>query len=686
MDWIYDIEVFPNTFTMAIGGVGVKESYVFEISDRKNEYNEFRKFLHRLHRNGDRMIGFNNIGFDYPVIHHMLKYRVSDAEEIYNFAMDVITVDREDRFKYIIPDWKQVIPQVDLFKIKHFDNVARATSLKIIEFNMRSPNIEDLPFPVGATLTDEQKDVLIEYNKHDVKETFKFYQECLEDIAFRETLGKKYGMNLTNHNDTKIGKDYFIMKLEESEEGICYTRHKGGRRVRQTKRDSINLGEVVFPYVKFERPEFQAVMDWLMKQTITETKGVFNDIPEENLGDLAKYCHMIEKKKKFKSEPSQKELDEFYAEHPLGWVEERLLKSGKISHYGHWRIAPNLNTIVDGFQYDFGTGGIHGATSSSIYDTNEDVVIVSKDVKSYYPNLAIVNRVYPEHLSELFCDIYQEVYEERQRYPKGSSENAVMKLALNGTYGASNDKYSPFYDPKFTMAITINGQLSLCQLAEKLVEVEGLKVVMINTDGLEYVVPHENKGEADEICKDWEHLTGLILEGGTYERLCIRDVNNYIGIDGENGSIKRKGAYQHEGLGHHQNQSALVVKMAAEDSLLHEGDVRRFITGHDNKWDFMLRAKIPRSSRLVTINQDGDETPQQNICRYYISTQGKQLMKIMPPLPKDPEKERYIGIDRKWLVKVCNDIEEFSWDIDYEYYIEEAEKLVESLMGPENNP
>jgi hypothetical protein len=44
------------------------------------------------------------------------------------------------------------------------------------------------------------------------------------------------------------------------------------------------------------------------------------------------------------------------------------------------------------------------------------------------------------------------------------------------------------------------------------------------------------------------------------------------------------------------------------------------------------------------------------------------------------EDERLIGIDKEWDVKVCNDIKEFSWDIDYNYYIQEAEKLVKPLL------
>jgi DNA polymerase elongation subunit (family B) len=195
-----------------------------------------------------------------------------------------------------------------------------------------------------------------------------------------------------------------------------------------------------------------------------------------------------------------------------------------------WRVASTLNVNFNGFRFDFGTGGIHGAVSKTKFYSDKDVVIKSYDVASYYPNLAIKNRVYPEHLSEMFCDIYEDVYNQRKSFPKGSVENAMMKLALNGVYGDSNNKFSPFYDPKYTMTITINGQLLLCKLAEKLSKIDGLRVIMANTDGLEFIVPREHESLSHRVCQEWEELTGLQLEGATYSKLLISDVNNYIGV------------------------------------------------------------------------------------------------------------------------------------------------------------
>ena len=35
-----------------------------------------------------------------------------------------------------------------------------------------------------------------------------------------------------------------------------------------------------------------------------------------------------------------------------------------------------------------------------------------------------------------------------------------------------------------------------------------------------------------------------------------------------------------------------------------------------------------------------------------------------------------MGIDTDWNVKVCNNIIDFDWDVDYDYYINESRKLV----------
>lgn len=140
--------------------------------------------------------------------------------------------------------------------------------------------------------------------------------------------------------------------------------------------------------------------------------------------------------------------------------------------------------------------------------------------------------------------------------------------------------------------------------------------------------------------------------------------------------VKRKGAYEYN-REWHQNHSALVVPKAAESHLLHGTGIREFIVNHPDFMDFMLRAKIPRGSRLVW-EIDGVDYELSNLTRYYASKTGGKLIKIMPPL-KGKTEDRRIGIEKQWLCQPCNKITQAVAPVDYEYYIQETEKLVLGL-------
>jgi hypothetical protein len=613
-DYVFDIETYPNVFTLAVEHAEAPLHWVFEISDLRNDSRQIIEFLQFLKDTDSRMVGFNNLGFDYPVIHTLIRMGHSDANTLYQKAMSIINSQDEDgsRWMHLVKPTDQFVTQIDLFKIHHFDNRARSTSLKVLEFNMRSDSIEDLPFPVGTVLNREQIEVLKEYNQHDVAQTKAFYHHTLDMIHFREELTRKYQRDFMNHNDTKIGKDYFVMKLEEA--GVaCYDFGPKGRTPRQTKRPVIHLKDAILPWIRFEQPEFNRVMNWLKAQSITETKGVFTD----------------------------------------------------------------LTATVNGFNFVFGLGGIHGSVESEVIESDSEHVIVDLDVTSYYPNLAITNGFHPAHLGKEFGVIYKHLFEQRKQYPKKSAESAMLKLALNGVYGDSNNQFSVFYDPLFTMSITLNGQLLLCLLAEGLMHIEGLRIIQVNTDGLTVRVPRTHKVLVDLARMAWQERTGLNLEEAVYKAMMVRDVNSYIGVF-ENGSTKRKGAYEYK-MGWHQNAGGLVIAKVAEKVLVEGAPIRQTVEQWPDIMDFMLRTKVPRSSHLG-LEVDGVTVRLQNTTRYYIAKGGGRLFKWMPPLAKKPGEWRKIGVESGWGVQVCNDIKDAGkLPVDFDYYVREVEKLCLSL-------
>ena len=612
--YAYDIETYINAFTIVIKHVDNPQwVWRYQISPWQNDIVDIKKTFERLHLNKDTLVGYNNIAFDYPIVHWILQQTNPTAKEIYDVAQAVIDASNKNQFKHKYSVWDSdwYVNQLDLLKVHHFDNKARMTSLKDLEFVMRSEDLMDLPYSPHEELTLSQAAEVLTYNEHDVDKTIQFFHKSTDAIESRRVLSEKFNYNFMNCSDAKIGKQYFINRLSETMPGFD--------KKAQTKRpDGINLGECVFDYIRFERPEFQKVLDDIRNTHITNTKGGVS-----------------------------------------------------------WKCD------VDGFHFDLALGGIHGSIeSASAYSTTEQI-IVDLDVTSYYPSMAIANDLYPEHLGKEFCTIYQDVKNQRLQYAKGTPENAMFKLALNAVYGDSNNKYSCFFDPKYTMTITINGQLMLCMLAEQLMKHPQLQMIQINTDGLTVKLPRDDVPWLEGVKTWWEQLTGLELEQVIYKSMHIRDVNNYIAV-GEDGKIKRKGAYEYK-LAYHQNQSALVVPKAAEAALVHGVDIREFIHNHDEPLDFLIRAKVPRSTKLNLVDtyaeemkeNPGKRTQIQRISRVHIAKNGQYLEKVMPPLAKKPDEWRHLSMLKGWKVAVCNNLKLFDpGNIDKNWYVREAEKLV----------
>ena len=607
---VYDIETYENCFTLSAEHADMPLRWSFEVSPWCDHRKHLWQWLLWLRSVNAQMVGFNNAGFDYPVLHLFCQMQgKATYADLYQKAMQIIqSRNEDDKFSHTVYPSDRFVDQIDLFRIHHFDNKSKMTSLKALEFNMRLDSVEDLPFPVGVPLSPDQVKVLREYNAHDVHATKAFYHESLPMIEFREQLTKKHGKDFLNHNDTKIGAEIFQMALENA--GVpCYEYGPNGRQPRQTQRPVINLYECIPNWVRFHTKEFQQVRERLARQSITETKGVFKD----------------------------------------------------------------LSAVCGGLEFVFGTGGIHASVDNDVFIADDQMMILDLDVTSMYPSIAISQGYYPEHLGPTFVKVYDQLREQRLQYKKGTPENAMLKLALNGVYGKSNDKFSIFYDPKFTMSVTLTGQLALAMLAERLAPIA--KIIQANTDGITIHVRRERYKQVKRICEQWEKETGLTLEEAEYSRMFVADVNSYI-AEGVDGKVKRKGRYEYD-VEWHQDASALVVAKVAEQVLLKGAPIRATVENWPDRMDFMCRVKIPRSSTLW--GSDGRQLP--NLLRYYVAKGGTALTKVMPPLAKKPGVFRHFSVVAGHRVCPCNNIADATLPVDFDWYVNEVEKLCLGMKG-----
>ena len=89
-DWVYDLETYPNVFTAAFEHVDAGVKLSFEISSWRNDSTSLMEFLNYLRNTDARLAGFNNIGFDYPILHMFMKMGKSDANTLYQKAAAII--------------------------------------------------------------------------------------------------------------------------------------------------------------------------------------------------------------------------------------------------------------------------------------------------------------------------------------------------------------------------------------------------------------------------------------------------------------------------------------------------------------------------------------------------------------------------------------------------------------------
>jgi hypothetical protein len=617
-----DFETLSNCFIAVFESVKSEDREIFTVHKDKNEILEFITFLERNIQLQEWHVSFNGLGFDSQITEHILRnkdqliYGYGDGEEIarwiYSKAQDVIgRQNRQEFLEFSLRDLQ--INQVDVFKLNHWDNNAKRSSLKWIQYTMDWKNIMDMPIHHTTDVTIDQIPEIITYCINDVKSTKQIMLLSKSQIELRKTLTEEYNINLFSASEPRISKELFLHFLS-GHTGI----RKWDLRQMRTHRPKIVVKDIILPYIQFKTATFENLLQKFQDVVIYpgETKGGF------------KY-----------------------------------------------------SVQYKGVKTDYGLGGIHGARSTKVYESTEDMVIMTSDVTSFYPNLAIRNRWSPGHLpQEEFCDLYEWFFEERKKIPKSDPKNYVYKIILNSTYGLSNDENSFLYDPEFTMRITINGQLSLTMLYEMICEeIPNAIPLMQNTDGLETLIPREYVDKYMDICARWEKRTMLQLEHDTYSKIILGDVNNYIAIT-ENGKAKSKGRFEYKDLALHKNKSFLIIPKAIQAYFVDGIKPEDYLAQNQNIFDYCGGVKIKGDWEFYEHSiLDGEHTVKhlQHTIRYFISNSGSKIIK------KNNTDGREIQVEAgKWMQTIMIDYVEkdfADYNINMKYYLDNIYKEIRSL-------
>jgi hypothetical protein len=192
--WVMDYETLSNCFIACFIHYKTEETKIFVVHTLKNDIKDFLTFLEDNIKHNEWHISFNGLSFDSQITHYVLDNKrkfinlTGDeiAKLIYAYAQKIINNQNKRAFSDY-PSWKMKIKQIDVFKLNHWDNMAKLSSLKWIQYSMDWKNVLEMPIHHNTEITTlEEIVMIIEYCLNDVESTKKIFGDTEVDLSLMQ--------------------------------------------------------------------------------------------------------------------------------------------------------------------------------------------------------------------------------------------------------------------------------------------------------------------------------------------------------------------------------------------------------------------------------------------------------------------------------------------------------------------
>lgn len=553
-----------------------------------------------------------------------------------------------------------------IFRLDHYHKSLKQTSINIKWYNLKEytmPPIGDLDrhyyherLPEAKGMTDRELNIhyrnvferfipreylqeMADYNDNDVYIVAELIRMNQEEVLLRYRISEEYNVDVFSASRSTIA-DKVIVKLYSKYTGL----HPKAFIDTKTIRRKILVSEILSDKIAFSTPELNDILSGIRSLTLRGEKGEFD----------REFTFM-------------------------------------------------------GTSYTIATGGLHSNEIPAVYVEDDEHIIVDRDVASYYPNMIRSLKVCQKHLiPKAWFRIADTIVDERLEHKhlakdkslddkerdKHATAAACLKIVANaGIFGKMGSEKSFLCDKKAMYQVTINGQLFLLMLIEKL-ELAGIHVISANTDGIVTIVPRELEQTADDICHWWEKHLGLELEFTYYTKYVTEGVNSYLTIK-RGGSSKFKGRMNPkmflEDLSKGYN-SPIVAKCVTE-YFINGTPVMETLRNAKSILDFCRTQNVNHKYRLeFTHVVDGKirtDVVQRNT-RFYISSTGGTLMKVesMGWNEYNEEQVKKSSLCAGQRVSICNTVDDTDiseLNVNYLYYYNEAMAIIEPIEQSRNN-
>ena len=341
-----------------------------------------------------------------------------------------------------------------------------------------------------------------------------------------------------------------------------------------------------------------------------------------------------------------------------------------------------FNLMIGECPVTLGYGGIHGAIPNFFWEETDTRGIWNEDVGSYYPHLCTINGYTSRNIPS--PKIYEDILERRMQAKAAGDKHTAnaLKLVCNTTYGCLLNQYNDLFDPLMGRSVCISGQLYLLELAEHCFqEIEGLRIVQLNTDGIMVECDKKDYDKLTEICKEWQSRTGFDLEEDTVIKIAQKDVNNYVEVQ-PGGKAKAKGGYLVKGIApagaFNVNNSCVIVATALKEFFVNGTPVENTINDCEDIFQFQIIAKAGAKYKEAYHVVDGVKEPVQKVNRVY-ATADERYGKIYKVKSEDDSTAKIEMLPEHCIID--NDNQLSISDVDKSFYIEMAKKRVNDFMG-----
>lgn len=242
---VLDVECFPNYFLIMFTDVSGKYK-AFE--QYRGHPLDIMGVLSVMTNPQVELVTFNGNSYDMPII--ALALTGVDNMDLHDATKDII--------ENGVQPWNfyrdRKLAQLQLNHIDLIEVAPGQASLKIYGGRLHGKRMQDLPFPPGSIILEQQRPIIVKYCKNDCIETFGLLKELTPQINLRRAMSTQYGIDLRSKSDAQIAEAVLKVGVERVT----------GEQVVKKPIDYKKFKYTAPSYVRFITPELREIFDLIV--------------------------------------------------------------------------------------------------------------------------------------------------------------------------------------------------------------------------------------------------------------------------------------------------------------------------------------------------------------------------------------------------------------------------------------